>query len=339
MKKNPVIDMNHGSGGKAMDELIADIFRSAFDNPYLAQGDDFAALPELPTGQLVMSTDSYVISPLFFPGGDIGSLAIHGTVNDVAMAGAKPLYVSVAFILEQGFAIAELKKIVVSMAHAAQAANVKIVTGDTKVVEAGKGDGVYINTTGVGVRPSGLQIGGRQARPGDKIVISSSLGDHGIAILSQRENLQFGCDLKSDSAPLNGMVQTLVDNYGSSIRCLRDVTRGGLAAVLNEIAAQSKVSMLLDETAIPVKPSVSAVCELLGLDPLYIANEGCCVCICAVEVAEDLVQTLRRLNYGESASLIGEVSSENAGRVLMSTGLGGSRLVDWPMGELLPRIC
>lgn len=336
---HPFVDMNHGSGGKVMDDLIHDCFRRSFNNDILSAADDFAALPVIPPGQLVMSTDSYVISPLFFPGGDIGSLAVHGTVNDVAMSGAKPLYLSAAFILEEGFPIADLQRIVASMAAAAREAGVLIVTGDTKVVERGKGDGLYINTCGIGIRHRDLCIGGKFARPGDKIILSGNLGDHGVAILSQRENLHFAHTIQSDSAPLNHMVDQLVTHHGASLHCLRDVTRGGLAAVLNELASQSQVGIGLDEAAIPVSKPVAAACELLGLDPLLIANEGKLVCVCAAEAAEQILNTIRGQKFGDQAAMIGEVTVANPTRVTMITGLGGSRLVDWPMGELLPRIC
>ncbi|HHM04303.1 MAG TPA: hydrogenase expression/formation protein HypE, partial [Gammaproteobacteria bacterium] len=264
--------MSHGSGGRAMVRLIEDLFIKHLDNPLLRQGNDQACF-EVAAGRMVMSTDGHVIAPLFFPGGDIGTLAVYGTVNDVAMSGARPLYLSASFILEEGFPLADLERIVISMADAAAAAGVSVVCGDTKVVEQGKGDGVFISTTGVGIVPEGVNISGDRARPGDAILVSGSMGDHGIAILSKRENLEFETTIESDLAALNGLVADMV-NAVPQIRCLRDPTRGGLAATLNELAGQSGVGMQLNEAAIPVKPQVAAACELLGLDPLYIANEG-----------------------------------------------------------------
>ena len=335
--RSGTVDMTHGSGGRAMAQLIDELFVTHFDNALLRKGDDHAAF-DVPAGRMVISTDGHVISPLFFPGGDIGSLAVHGTLNDVAMAGARPLYLSAGVILEEGFALADLERIVASMGEAARCAGVPVVTGDTKVVERGKGDGVFITTTGVGVVPRGVNISGDRARPGDRILLSGSIGDHGIAIMSSRENLTFETTIESDSAPLHGLVAAMVE-AAPAIHCLRDPTRGGLATTLNELALQSGVGMQLLEEAIPVKPAVAAACELLGLDPLYIANEGKLVCICAPEDAETLLAVMRADPLGREAALIGEVVEDPNGFVRIQTGFGGTRVVDWLTGEQLPRIC
>ena len=270
--KTGKVEMNFGAGGKASAQLIADLFAKNFSNEFLDQGDDGARLPQ-PKGELVMATDSHVVSPIFFAGGDIGGLSIHGTVNDVAVCGATPLYISCGFILEEGFPLSDLKRIVESMAAAAKEAGVKIVTGDTKVVERGKADGIYINTCGVGVLPEGVRLSGANCRPGDVIAISGDIGDHGVAVMSQRVNLGFETGVVSDSASLNRLTEKLVAEI-PSLRCMRDPTRGGLGTTLNEIAKQSSVGMVLEEDKIPVKESVEAACEFLGLDPLYVANEG-----------------------------------------------------------------
>ena len=331
------VDMTHGSGGRAMAQLIEELFVEHLDNELLRQANDQAAF-DVAAGRLVMSTDGHVISPLFFPGGDIGSLAVHGTLNDVAMAGARPLYLSAGFILEEGLALADLERIVISMAAAADTAGVPVVTGDTKVVERGKGDGVFITTTGVGIVPEGVNISGERARPGDAILLSGTIGDHGVAVMSLRENLSFETTIESDSAALHRLVAAMVDAV-PGIRCLRDPTRGGLATTLNELALQSGVGMQLDEAVIPVRPAVSAACELLGLDPLYIANEGKLVCICAAADAARLLDVMRADPLGRDAAIIGEVIEDPNGFVRMQTGFGGSRVVDWLSGEQLPRIC
>ncbi len=331
------VEMNHGSGGRAMAQLIDELFARQFANDYLAQGNDGAMLPA-PAGRLVMSTDSHVVSPLFFPGGNIGSLSVHGTVNDVAMMGARPLYLAASFILEEGFPLADLLRIVESMAHAAAGAGVSIVTGDTKVVEKGKGDGVFITTTGVGVVRDGIILSGNLACPGDKVLLSGSIGEHGMAILSQREGLSFDTGIVSDSAPLNGLVEAMLDS-GSRLRALRDPTRGGLATTLNELAKQSGVGMRLDEAAIPVCPAVSAACEFLGLDPCYIANEGKLVAICEPQDADRLLAAMRGHPLGQNAAIIGEVVDDRNGFIQMTTRMGGRRILDWLSGEPLPRIC
>jgi len=331
------VDMTHGSGGRAMAQLIEELFVKHFDNDLLRQGND-QALFTPPQGRLVMSTDGHVVSPLFFPGGNIGSLSVHGTINDVAMSGARPLYLSAGFILEEGFPLADLERIVVSMAAASREAGVPVVTGDTKVVERGKGDGVFITTTGVGVVPDGLDISGANARPGDAILVSGPIGDHGVAIMSSRENLAFDTTIASDSAALHGLIAEMVAAV-PDINCLRDPTRGGLAATLNEIASQSQVGMRLNEDSIPLRPEVDAACELLGLDPLYVANEGKLVAICPAEKAAQLLAVMQGHAQGGDAAIIGEVIADDLGFVTMETGFGGTRIVDWLAGEQLPRIC
>ena len=331
------IDMSHGAGGRAMAQLIEELFEAAFDNPFLAQRNDQACF-EVAAGRMVMTTDGFVISPLFFPGGDIGSLAVHGTVNDVAMAGARPLYLSVGMIIEEGFPLADLKAIVASMAAAARDAGVAIVTGDTKVVERGKGDGVFITTTGVGVVPEGVSISADRARPGDRILLSGSVGDHGVAVMSKREDLGFDTEILSDSAALHGLVADMVGAV-PGIHAMRDPTRGGLAAVLNEIARQSRVGMTISEAAIPVAAPVRGACELLGLDPLYVPNEGKLVAFCAGADAEALLAVVRAHPLGRDAAIIGEVTDDPHRFVQMETAFGGNRIVDWLAGEQLPRIC
>jgi hydrogenase expression/formation protein HypE len=331
------VEMSHGAGGRAMAQLIAGLFTAAFDNVYLATGNDGALLPRA-DGRLVISCDSHVVSPLFFAGGDIGCLSVHGTINDVAMMGAKPLYLSASFILEEGFPLADLKRIVESMAGAAKAAGVPIVTGDTKVVEQGKGDGVFITTTGVGVVRDGITLSGDLAQPGDAILLSGTIGDHGMAVLSQRENLSFDAPIVSDTAALHGLVETMLDS-GAKLRVLRDPTRGGLAATLNEIAKQSGVGMMLQESAIAVNQPVEAACEFLGLDPLYVANEGKLIAICEPQDAQRLLGVMRAHPLARDAAIIGEVREDAHGFVQMTTKLGGRRIVDWLAGEQLPRIC
>ena len=333
------IDMGHGAGGRAAAQLIEELFLQAFDNPWLRQGDDGASV-DIPAGhRLVMATDGHVVSPLFFPGGDVGCLSVHGTINDVAMCGARPLYLSASFILEEGFPLAELKRIVDSMAAAARAAGVPVITGDTKVVERGKGDGVFITTTGVGVVPPGVAVGGARARPGDVVLLSGSIGEHGVAVLSQRESLQFETTIASDTAALHTLVAAMLAADSAGVRVLRDPTRGGLATTLNEVARQSGVGMLLDEAAIPVLPQVDAACELLGLDPLYIANEGKLIAVCAPEAADAVLAAMRAHPLGGRAARIGVVTDDAHRFVQMNTRFGGRRVVDWLSGEQLPRIC
>ncbi|MDP1918551.1 MAG: hydrogenase expression/formation protein HypE [Myxococcales bacterium] len=332
------VELTHGTGGKVMAQLVEQLFAAAFDNRYLNQRNDQAVV-EPPVGKLVMTTDGYVVSPLFFAGGNIGSLAVHGTVNDVAMAGARPLYLSSAFILEEGFPLADLKRIVDSMAKAAMQAGVPIVTGDTKVVERGKGDGVFITTTGVGVIPVGVTPpSGDRAKPGDVVLVSGSMGDHGVAILSQREGIAFETTIESDSASLHTLVADMV-TVCPDLHVLRDPTRGGLATTLNELGWQSGVGFKLEERAIPVKPQVAAACELLGIDPLYVANEGKLVAIVAPQDAEKVLAAMRANPLGKDAARIGTVIEDENGFVQLETSFGGSRILDWLAGEQLPRIC
>ncbi len=333
------VDLTHGSGGRAMAQLIEQVFAAAFDNEYLAAGNDGARF-QLPRGRVVMATDSHVVSPLFFPGGDIGALAVHGTINDVAVMGARPIYLAASFILEEGFPLADLKRIVDSMAAASRAAGVPVVTGDTKVVEQGKGDGVFITTTGVGVVPEAVDLSGDRARPGDKVLLSGFIGDHGMAIMSRRESLAFATEIESDSAALHTLIAAMIEeDPNRGIRALRDPTRGGLATTLNEIATQSGVGMMLDETAIPVRPQVEAACEFLGLDPLYVANEGKLVAIVAADAAERVLAAMRAHPLGADCALIGEVIEDRNHFVQMRTRFGGRRIVDWLTGDQLPRIC
>lgn len=334
---NKYIDLSHGSGGRATHQLIETIFKKHFNNSFLKQNNDNACLT-FSSERLVISTDSHVVSPLFFPGGDIGSLAVNGTVNDVAMSGAKPLYLSAAFILEEGFPLADLERIVISMARSAEIAGVDIVCGDTKVVERGNADGVYINTTGVGSVENHINISGDCAQPGDTILINGSLGDHGIAVMAHRENLSFTTSIQSDCAALNDLVSHMVSAV-PDIHCLRDPTRGGLATTLNELAQQSQVGMRISESQFIIKPQVSAACELLGLDPLYVANEGKLLCICPPHRATELLKAMRDHPLGKESSIIGEVTDDPHHLVEMKTKFGGARVVDWLVGEQLPRIC
>ena len=335
--ENGAVDMTHGSGGRAMAQLITSLFYQHLDNDLLRQANDQAAF-DISGGRMVMSTDGHVVLPLFFPGGDIGSLAVHGTINDVAMSGARPLYLSAAFILEEGFPLADLDRVVASMAQASRDAGVPVVTGDTKVVERGKGDSLFITTTGVGQVPPGVAISGDRARPGDAILINGSIGDHGVTIMSCREHLGFETSIQSDSAALHELVAAMVEAV-PDIHCLRDPTRGGLASTLNELAQQSGVGMRIRESDLVIKQEVTAACELLGLDPLYVANEGKLVCICAQEDAARLLQVMQAHPLGREAAIIGEVVDDPHGLIQMETSFGGSRVVDWLVGEQLPRIC
>jgi hydrogenase expression/formation protein HypE len=336
--KDGLVDLSHGSGGRAMAQLVADIFHEALGNEWLKRGNDQAAF-DVAAGRMVMTTDGYVISPLFFPGGDIGSLAVNGTINDVAMAGARPLYLSASFIIEEGFALADLKRIADSMGEAARAAGVHVVAGDTKVVERGKADGVFIATTGIGVVPHGLDLSAEKARPDDRVILSGSIGDHGVAVMSKRHNLTFETDIVSDSAALHDLVAAMVAVGGQSLRVMRDPTRGGLAATLNELAHRSGVGFRIHEDALPVRPEVAAACELLGLDPLYVANEGKLVAIVAPDAADKVLAAMRLHPLGGEAAIIGEVIADDRRFVQMITAFGGGRIVDWLSGEQLPRIC
>ncbi len=335
---NEQIVMGHGAGGRMSHQLIQKAFMSAFDNPALRAGDDAARVESNLHSNLAISTDAHVVFPLFFPGGDIGKLAVCGTVNDVAMLGAKPLYLTAGFILEEGLPMETLKQVVASMKSAADEAGVQIVAGDTKVVQRGKADGLYITTAGVGVVREGVSISGANAKVGDAVILSGSIGDHGIAVLAARGELGFQSSLQSDVAPLNHLIDAMM-NVSSNVHVLRDPTRGGLATTLNEIATQSNVGILLNEETLPVHPEVAAACEMLGFDPLYVANEGKLVTMVAREDAEKVLAAMRATKYGEGAVIIGEVTAEPRGRVLLKTELGSTRIVDMLAGEMLPRIC
>lgn len=331
------VQLAHGGGGRLMQELIQDVFVRAFHNPLLDFMHDGATWP-MEQGTLAFTTDSYVVRPLFFPGGDIGSLAVNGTINDLAMCGAKPLYLSAGFILEEGLSLDVLQRVVNSMAEAAQAAGVPIVTGDTKVVDRGKGDGIFINTSGVGLVPNGVRVLPTLIQPGDAILVSGDLGSHGVAVLSVREGLRFDGDIKSDSAPLHRIVADLIDS-GIEIHCLRDLTRGGLASVLNELATAAKVGMTVEEPAIPVNEPVRGACELLGLDPLYVANEGRFVAMVPVPQAEAALAVMQRHKAASQAAQIGIVTDRDPSMVILRTVVGTHRMLDLLSGEQLPRIC
>ncbi|HKU25269.1 MAG TPA: hydrogenase expression/formation protein HypE [Candidatus Sulfotelmatobacter sp.] len=335
--QHPQIVLGHGSGGKLSAQLIEQVFLPAFGNPLLNKLDDQAVL-QINGSRLAFTTDSFVVTPLFFPGGDIGRLAINGTVNDLAMSGARPLYLSAAFILEEGLATEELQRVVQSMREAAAGAGVQLVAGDTKVVNRGKGDKLFVTTTGIGIIEKPVHISADRARTGDKIILSGYIGDHGMAILSQRENLEFEGVIESDCAPLHELVADMLE-VCPDIHCLRDATRGGVATVLNELAGQSRVGMLLQETEIPVHDAVRGACELLGLDPLYVANEGKLVAVVPGELADNVVHRMRQHPLGRDARVIGEVVAQHPGMVTMKTEIGGTRVVDTLFGEQLPRIC
>jgi hydrogenase expression/formation protein HypE len=340
---HPQIVLGHGSGGKLTSELISKVFLSRFANSILERMDD-SALLEIDGARLAFTTDSFVVTPIFFPGGDIGSLAVNGTVNDLAMAGAKPLYLSAAFILEEGLPTADLLRVTDSMRTAAGEAGVQLVTGDTKVVNRGKGDQIFITTTGIGQVAADVQLSADRARPGDKILLSGYIGDHGITILSRRENLEFEGDLRSDCAALNQLVELIIEEARAAgtpdaIRCLRDPTRGGVASVLNEIACRSGVGLMLDEDSIPVRETVRGACEMLGLDPLYVANEGKLVAVVSSELAHRILERMASHPRGKESKIVGQVLDGPPGMVLMKTLIGGTRVVDTLFGEQLPRIC
>jgi hydrogenase expression/formation protein HypE len=331
------IQLDHGSGGRATHELVHELFASAFSNPFLAEMNDSALLPMVPA-QLAMTTDCYVVDPIIFPGGDIGSLAVHGTVNDLAMRGARPLYLSAGFILEEGLPMPILRQVVHSMARAAEEAGVVVVTGDTKVVPRGKADKIFINTTGVGSVPEGRCIGGQYARPGDVVLINGTIGDHGMAILCKREGLAFENEILSDSAALNTLMEVMLSAC-PDIRVLRDPTRGGVATSLNEIAQQSGVGVVLDEEALPIRRDVAGACEILGLDPLYVANEGKLLACVPPECTDSVLAAMRSHPLGGSACKIGLVVKTDPGKLVLRTRIGGQRLVTMLRGEQLPRIC
>jgi hydrogenase expression/formation protein HypE len=332
------IVIGHGSGGKMTHDLIARHFYPPLGNPALLQGDDAAVVDFPGQGRLALSTDSHIVAPAFFPGGDIGRLAVCGTVNDLAMMGARPLWLTAGFILEEGLPLDVLERVLASMQQAAAEAGVQVVAGDTKVVERGKGDGLFVNTSGVGWVPQGRAVGGANGRAGDVVLLSGPLGEHGIAVLAARGELALETQVVSDVAPLNGLVEAMFA-ASAEIHVLRDPTRGGLATTLNEIAGQSKVAIHLDERLIPVSPAVESACELLGFDPLYVANEGRLAALVAPEAAEAVLAAMQAHPLGASACRIGEVAEAPAGRVLMRTAIGGTRVVDVLAGEMLPRIC
>jgi hydrogenase expression/formation protein HypE len=337
LRDHPQIVIGHGGGGKLSAELVEHLFLPAFRNPTIDQLGDSAIL-QLAGQRLAYSTDSYVVRPLFFPGGNIGELAVYGTVNDIAMSGAQPLFLSVGFILEEGMPLDQLAQIVDSMAAAARRAGVQIVTGDTKVVDRGHGDGIYINTSGFGIVPAGIRLAPYQATPGDLVIASGDIGVHGIAILSVREGLEFGAPIESDTAPLNGLVADMLA-ASHHIHVLRDPTRGGVASTLNEIAQASRVGIVLEERSLPVPAEVRGACELLGLDPLYIANEGKLIAFVAPHDADQVLASMHDHPLGRRACVIGRVTDEHAGMVVARTGIGGMRVVDMQVGEQLPRIC
>ncbi len=333
----PNVILGHGGGGKLSRELLEHIFLPAFKNIHLDRLGDSTVF-DIASGRLAFSTDSYVVQPLFFPGGSIGDLAINGTVNDLSMSGARPLYLSAGFIIEEGFPIVQLKRIADDMGAAARRAGVAIIAGDTKVVQRGHGDGCYINTSGVGVVPPGIDIGPHRAQPGDTIMVSGTLGDHGMAIMSVREGLEFESQIESDSAPLHAMVADILVAC-LDVHVLRDPTRGGLSASLNEIAASSGCGIVVEEANIPINPTVHSACEILGLDPLLVANEGKLICIVPPEAAAQVLDAIRKSPFGASAAVIGNVVSEHPGLVVAKTAIGGSRVITLPIGEQLPRIC
>lgn len=337
LRDHPNIIMGHGGGGKLSAELVEHLFLPAFAEAGAVDMGD-AALITVSGMRLAYSTDSFVVRPLFFPGGNIGELAVNGTVNDIAMRGAQPLFLSAGFILEEGMSLERLASIAGSMGAAARRAGVKLVAGDTKVVDRGHGDGVYINTSGFGIVPEGVDIGPTRAQPGDMIIVSGTIGDHGIAILSVREGLEFGAPIESDTAPLNGLVADMLDET-RNIHVLRDPTRGGVASVLNEIARASQVGIVIDERKLPVQDAVRAACELLGMDPIYVANEGKLIAIVPPADADRLLARMRAHPQGRQSAIIGHVTADHPGLVIARTGIGGTRIVDMMVGEQLPRIC
>jgi len=333
-----IITLAHGSGGSATLRLIDQVFKKHFKNDILSQGDDCARLNIGNAQNIVFTTDSFVVTPIFFKGGNIGKLAVCGTVNDLATSGATPLYLSCGFIIEEGFSIDELEIIAESMSITARECGVQIVTGDTKVVQKGAADKIFINTSGIGIVPDGINISGRNAKIGDKIIISGTIGDHGSCILLERENMGLHAEIKSDCAPLSSLVQDML-KITPEIHVLRDPTRGGVATTLNEIAAQSNVTILIDEDKLPVKLEVQGVCELLGMDPLYMANEGKLLCFVPAEKADSILSALRKNKYGENAQVIGEVVKEGENKVLLNALSGGTRIINLLAGDQLPRIC
>lgn len=338
MKTDSIVSLDHGSGGLASQNLIGGLFLKYLTCPQLRDLEDCAVLGEY-AGRIALSTDSYVVDPLFFPGGDIGALAVHGTINDLAMRGARPLALSLALIIEEGFALDRLEQIIASVARASEEAGVAVVTGDTKVVPKGKADGLFITTTGIGLASHRHDISGKKAQPGDAVLLSGTLADHGITIMSCQAGIDIGGDIASDTQPLHRLVGALLENDAGAVRVLRDPTRGGLATSLCEIAKASQVDIVIEEDRLPIRPAVSTACEMIGLDPLYLANEGKCIIICDQDRAEELLQMIRRMPEGRDAALIGWVREGQPGRVSLTTRIGGSRLLEPLTGQPLPRIC
>jgi hydrogenase expression/formation protein HypE len=335
--RDAVVTLAHGSGGKATRTLVEGLFLEELGNPLLDELGDSAVFP-VNGSRLAFTTDSYVVRPIFFPGGSIGELAVNGTVNDLAVSGARPLVLSAAFVVEEGFPIPELRRVAADMAAAAAAAGVTVATGDTKVVERGKGDGVYVNTAGVGIVPDGVELDAALVREGDRVLVSGTIGDHGMAVMIARGELELEVDLASDTAPVHELAAALLE-LGPSVRWLRDPTRGGLATALNELAQGAGVAVVLDEPALPLRPEVVGACEILGIDPLYVANEGKLVAIVAPDAAGSALERLRGHRLGSEAAIVGEIRAEPQGLVLLETSLGGSRIVDMLVGDPLPRIC
>jgi hydrogenase expression/formation protein HypE len=335
--KEERVTLAHGAGGKATHTLIEAVFLDAFRNPLLEALDDGATF-SVGDARLAFTTDTFVVSPLFFPGGDIGDLAVNGTVNDLAVCGARPLFLSAGFVLEEGFPVADLQRITASMARAAAAAGVQVVTGDTKVVQRGKGDGCYVNTAGVGVVTRDLALSAAAVRPGDVVLVSGPIGDHGVTIMLARGELDIEADLESDTAPLHGLTDALLD-AAPGVRVMRDATRGGVATILNEIAVASQVAVVVDEPAVPVRPEVVGASELLGIDPMYVASEGRLVAVAPPEQADAALAALRAHPLGAGAAVVGEVRDDPPGIVLLRTTFGGTRIVDMLVGDPLPRIC
>jgi hydrogenase expression/formation protein HypE len=335
--RDELITLAHGSGGKATRALVEGLFLEELGNPLLEPLAD-AAFIELNGSRLAFTTDSYVVKPLFFPGGDIGELAVNGTVNDLAVSGATPLALAAGFVVEEGFPVADLRRVAASMACAAAAANVSVVAGDTKVVERGKGDGIYLNTAGIGIVANDVALGPERVRPKDQVLVSGTIGDHGMAVMIARGELALEVDLQSDTAPVHELAAALLE-LGAEIHWLRDPTRGGLATALNELAQQANLAVALTETALPIRPSVVGACEILGIDPLYVANEGRLVAVVAPEAANDALETLQGHGLGTEAAIVGEIRTDPEGFVLLETGFGGTRIVDMLVGDPLPRIC
>lgn len=335
--RDEIVTLAHGAGGKATRALVEGLFLEELGNPLLEPLGD-SALIELNGSCVAFTTDSYVVTPIFFPGGDIGELAVNGTVNDLAVAGARPLFLSAGFVIEEGFSVADLRRIAASMARAAAAAGVVIAAGDTKVVERGKADGLYVNTSGVGLVPEGVVLGPERVRPGDRVLVSGTLGDHGMAVMVARGGLELEVDLDSDTAPVHELARALLELEGA-VHWMRDPTRGGLATALNELAVQATVSVVLEESSLPLRPQVIGACEILGIDPLYVANEGKLVAVVAPDSTDKALAALRAHPLGAQAAVIGEVRAEPEGLVLLDTAFGGSRIVDMLVGDPLPRIC